>query len=139
MKLVLSILFIVIFCMACSSKSLEVGIESYLRWNSKEKVLEIYAVIKNMSERDSSFEASIIIENEKLQQLIGFETETLEFDDRKGKTPFKLSSYTETVFKREYGINEKIKKDILTNSVYIRISTKDETIDKPISYIDFIE
>jgi hypothetical protein len=66
------------------------------------QVLEVYAVVANMTKKDVSFEASIVILNSNVKEAHGFETKQLETDDRTIKTPFRLAACHETVFKRDF-------------------------------------
>jgi hypothetical protein len=134
---ILLILVIVIFCTACSAKN-EIVVEkqSFVRWHERDSIIEVYVVVANTTRKDVSFEASIVMLNPNIKDAVGFETKQLETDDRNGKTPFRLTSYYETVFKRDFKTNRILTQDMLSNGIGIKISTSEESYTIPIKFGD---
>ncbi|MEV5029314.1 hypothetical protein [Paenibacillus sp. LPE1-1-1.1] len=125
----------VIFCTACSGEN-EILVEkqSFVRWHEKDSILEVYIAAANKTDKEVSFEASIVMLNPDLKDAVGFETKQLETDDRNGKTPFLLTPHTETVFQRDFTTDRILTQEMLTNGVGIKITTSEESYTMPIKY-----
>jgi hypothetical protein len=131
------IIIIVLFCSACSNdndQQIIVDKQSYVRWSENDNNLEVYAVVSNPTKKDVSFEATLVIQNQNLEDAVGFETLVLETDDRSGRTPFILAPNYETVFKRDLKTNGSLTKEMLSNGVGIKISISNNSFIIPISY-----
>jgi hypothetical protein len=131
------LVLVILLCTACSTKNeLAVEKQSYVKWYEKENNLEVYAVVTNMTQKDVSFEASIVISNSHVKEAVGFKTVQLETDDRNGKTPFRITPNHETVFKRKFKTNKTLKKEMLSDGIGIKITTGEESYIIPIKYGD---
>jgi hypothetical protein len=130
-----SFMLFVIFCTACSGENkILVEKQSFVRWHEKDSILEVYIAAANTTGKDVSFEASIVMLNPDLKDAVGFETKQLETDDRNGKTPFLLTSHTETVFKREFTTDRILTHEMLTNGVGLKIAISEQSYTMPIKY-----
>jgi hypothetical protein len=136
-RLFFTCIFLTLLCTACSTKN-EIVVEkqSYVRWHEKDNNLEVYAVVANMAKKDVSFKASIVILNSNVKEAVGFEIKELETDDRNGKTPFRLAPSHETVFKRGFKTDKKLKQEMLSDGIGIKITTSEESFTIPIKYGD---
>lgn len=129
------IMIIVIFCSACSSDhQITVDKQSYVRWSEKDNNLEVYVVVSNSTKKEISFEASLVMLNQNLEDAVGFDTLIVETDDRNGRTPFLLAPNNETVFKHVIKTNGSFTKEMLTDGIGIKISILGKVYTIPISY-----
>jgi hypothetical protein len=132
------IFLVILLCTACSTTKNEIVVEkqSFVRWHEKDNILEVYAIVANMTKNDVSFEASVVILNSEVKEAVGFESKQLETDDRNGKTPFLLVPSHETVFKRDFKTVKTLKQEMLTDGIGIKVTTSNESYTIPISYGD---
>ncbi len=137
---VFSIILVLIYCCsACShpkseAKQISVEKQSYVRWHEKEKELEVYIPVSNLTDHDVSFEASIIFLNIKLQESVGLEADQLKTDDRNNNSPFHLIANNETVFKRTYKTHSPLTKEMLAEGVGIEFVIQKQTYTTAIKY-----
>lgn len=136
-RLFFTCIFVILLCTACSTKN-EIAVEkqSFVRWNERDSNLEVYAVVANMTKKDVSFKVSIVILNPNVKEAVGFETKELETDDRNGNPPFQLAPSHETVFKRDFKTDKKLKQEMLSNGIGIKITTPEQSYTIPIKYGD---
>ncbi|MBB6669263.1 hypothetical protein [Cohnella nanjingensis] len=105
-----------------------------MRWHEQENELEVYAAVANTTEREVSFEASVVMLKTETREAAGVESTPLETDDRNGKTPFRLAPHNETVFHRSFKTNRPLTQAMLTKGVGIQIASSGKSYLIPISY-----
>ncbi|SFB50199.1 hypothetical protein SAMN05216312_110199 [Cohnella sp. OV330] len=140
---VYAFILLVLTCTSCaplsgspSKEGLLLEQQSLVRWRVDENILEVYAVIANYADKDASFAAYVVFLDPHLREIDGLDRIEVKEDDRKGKTPFLLKPYQETVLRQRFYMDEPLKRAWLSKGVGIEIATEGKRMTLPIKYVE---